>query len=75
MASPAHPYSKPVKAHDAHHEEEQDMRQYLMYDPKPRGEMNQMVMESMMTTSWKFWVVFAILCCSLQHAFSMPGAT
>ena len=48
------------KAHDSHHEEE-DMSQYLMYDPKPRGEMNRMVMESMTTTSWKFWVVFAIL--------------
>ena len=43
------------EAHDAHHEE--DPKQYLMYDPKPRGEMNAMVMESMHTTSWKFWVV------------------
>lgn len=48
------------KAHDAHHEEE-DLKQYLMYDPKPRGEMNAMVMESMHTTSWKFWLVLGIL--------------
>jgi molybdopterin-containing oxidoreductase family membrane subunit len=49
------------KAHEEHHEEEEDPRQYLMYDPKPRGEMNAMVMESMTTTSWKFWVVLGIL--------------
>jgi len=49
-----------AQAHEEHHEE-QDIRQYLMFDPKPRGEMNQMVMESMTTTSWRFWVVFAIL--------------
>jgi molybdopterin-containing oxidoreductase family membrane subunit len=49
------------KAHEEHHEEEEDPRQFLMYDPKPRGEMNAMVMESMLTTSWKFWVVLGIL--------------
>src|SRR6185503_12255301 len=49
------------KGRETHHEEEDDPRQFLMYDPKPRGEMNAMVMESMMTTSWKFWVVFGIL--------------
>jgi molybdopterin-containing oxidoreductase family membrane subunit len=42
-----------------HHE---DLRvEHLMLDPRPRGEMNAMVMEAMHTTSWKFWVVFAIL--------------
>jgi len=41
--------------------EEHDPREHLMLDPKPRGEMNGMVMESMTTTSWKFWVVFVIL--------------
>lgn len=35
--------------------------QHLMLDPLPRGQMNDMVMESMHTTSWKFWVVFGIL--------------
>jgi len=42
-------------------EEIDDPRQHLMLDPRPRGEMNAMVMESMHTTSWKFWVVAAIL--------------
>lgn len=49
------------KAHDAHHEED-DPRKLLMFDDtKSRGEMNAMVMESMTTTSWKFWLVFGIL--------------
>ncbi|MDO8753166.1 MAG: hypothetical protein Q7J80_04660, partial [Anaerolineales bacterium] len=34
---------------------------HLMLDPLPRGQMNEMVMESMHTTSWKFWAVFAAL--------------
>src|SRR5512147_1991072 len=49
------------KAHTEHHEEEHDPRESLMYDPLPRGVMNAMVMESMTTTSWKFWVVLGIL--------------
>ncbi len=32
-----------------------------MLDPKPRGEMNGMVMDAMQTTSWKFWVVAGFL--------------
>ncbi|MGZ9222903.1 MAG: hypothetical protein ACXW4Q_12415, partial [Anaerolineales bacterium] len=48
------------RAHDVH-EEEHDPRESLMYDPLPRGVMNDMVMESMHTTSWKFWVVLGIL--------------
>ena len=35
--------------------------EHLMHDPLPRGQMNAMVMESMQTTSWKFWVVAAFL--------------
>jgi Ni/Fe-hydrogenase subunit HybB-like protein len=35
--------------------------EHLMLDPLPRGEMNAMVMESMTTTSWKFWVVAGFL--------------
>jgi Ni/Fe-hydrogenase subunit HybB-like protein len=38
-------------------EEYVDHREHLMFDPKPRGEMNALVMESMHTTNWKFWVV------------------
>jgi len=49
------------KAQTEHHEEEHDPRESLMYDPLPRGVMNEMVMESMHTTSWKFWVVLGIL--------------
>jgi hypothetical protein len=47
----------------AHHEEEEDPREHLLLDPRPRGEMNAMVMESMHTTSWKFWgvTIFLIL--------------
>jgi len=44
-----------------HHEEEHDPRESLMYDPLPRGVMNEMVMESMHATSWKFWLVLGIL--------------
>lgn len=41
---------------------EQHLRQkHLMLDPKPRGEMNAMVMEAMHTTTWKFWVMVALL--------------
>jgi len=45
----------------AHLEEHEDPREHLMLDPKPRGEMNALVMDSMHTTSWKFWVIAFIL--------------
>ena len=60
MAVSSKYFSDAEKAHADQHEEE-DPRQYLMYDPKPRGEMNDMVMESMHTTTWKFWVVLGIM--------------
>ncbi len=41
--------------------EERLREQHLMLDPKPRGEMNAMVMEAMHTTSWKFWVMAVLL--------------
>lgn len=44
-----------------HHEGGHDPRELLMFDPLPRGVMNDMVMESMHTTSWRFWVVLGIL--------------
>lgn len=37
--------------------EPQDQSEHLMFDPRPRGEMNDMVMESMKKTSKKFWGV------------------
>jgi len=49
-----------ARAREAAHDEH-DPRQHLMLDPRPRGEMNGMVMESMLTSSWKFWAVFGIL--------------
>jgi len=42
--------------HIAHLREE-----HLMLDPRPRGEMNAMVMEAMHHTTWKFWVMAALL--------------
>ena len=45
----------------SHEEEHEDPRKQLMFDPLPRGVMNTMVMESMYATSWKFWVVLAVL--------------
>jgi len=44
--------------HEGHHP---NPREYLMLDPKPRGEMNAMVMDAMHATSWRFWVVAAFL--------------
>ena len=51
-----------AQAHSAEHDHEAHLREeHLMLDPKPRGEMNAMVMESMLVTSWKFWLISAIL--------------
>ena len=32
-----------------------------MHDPLPRGEMNNMVMESMHATTWKYWTLTGVL--------------
>ena len=61
MAVTSKYFSGSEKAHEEHHEEEHDPRESLMYDVLPRGVMNDMVMESMHATSWKFWVVLGIL--------------
>jgi Ni/Fe-hydrogenase subunit HybB-like protein len=61
MAVTSKYFSGSDKAHEEHHEEEHDPRESLMFDVLPRGVMNDMVMESMHTTSWKFWVVLGIL--------------
>jgi len=53
-------YAKPL-AGRPHAEEHEDPREHLMHDPLPRGKMNEMVMESMHATSWKFWLVVGIL--------------
>jgi molybdopterin-containing oxidoreductase family membrane subunit len=49
-------------SHETHKSHEEHLREeHLMLDPLPRGQMNDMVMESMRATSWKFWVVFGVL--------------
>ncbi|HEY6073161.1 MAG TPA: NrfD/PsrC family molybdoenzyme membrane anchor subunit [Anaerolineales bacterium] len=60
MATSARPYegARP-RPHAAEHEE--DPREHLMFDPRPRGEMNNMVLESMHTATWKFWVLAGVL--------------
>jgi len=45
----------------AHEDDKEDIREQLMFDPRPRGEMNALVMESMHATNWKFWVMAIIL--------------
>ncbi len=57
MAVTAKPLSGPATGIS----EREDPREHLMLDPRPRGEMNAMVMESMHATSWHFWVVTALL--------------
>lgn len=61
MAVTSKYFSGSERAHDEHREEEHDPRESLMFDPLPRGVMNDMVMESMHVTSWKFWLVLGIL--------------
>ncbi len=53
-------YFSRIKPRETQHDEH-DPRQHLMLDPKPRGEMNAMVMESMHTSSLKFWIVLILL--------------
>jgi len=48
--------------HDHEHSAEHFREKHLMLDPLPRGQMNKMVMESMMEKpTWKFWVVASVL--------------
>ena len=61
MAVSSKYFSGSETAHAEHHEEENDPRELLMFDPKPRGEMNALVMDAMHATNWKFWVVTVIL--------------
>jgi Ni/Fe-hydrogenase subunit HybB-like protein len=43
------------------YQEEEDPRQHLMHDPRPREEMNRMVMEAMQTTTRRYWITVGIL--------------
>ena len=42
-------------------EEHEDLQQHLMHDPRPRGEMNSMVLESMHSAGWKYYVAVGLL--------------
>jgi len=55
MTTIAKPFARP------HAEEPENLREHLMHDPLPRGQMNSMVMESMHTTNWTFWAVTGAL--------------
>ncbi|MHB8112449.1 MAG: hypothetical protein ACYDHA_03190, partial [Bellilinea sp.] len=37
-------------------QEHEDPKEQLMFDPRPREELNRMVMEMMTTTTKKFWL-------------------
>jgi Ni/Fe-hydrogenase subunit HybB-like protein len=42
-------------------EEVEDPKEHLMHDPMPRGEMNSMVLDSMHSTTWKYWTLTGVL--------------
>lgn len=42
-------------------QEEEALREQLMFDPRPREELNRMVMESMYSTSPRYWVAVGVL--------------
>jgi len=52
--------------------EDEEHSQHLMLDPRPREEMNQMVMDAMTTTPKAFWLVVVIL--SILVATCLVGA-
>jgi Ni/Fe-hydrogenase subunit HybB-like protein len=55
MVATAKPLEQPLAP------EAEDPHEHLMLDPRPRGEMNSMVMEAMHTSTWRFWVIASIL--------------
>jgi Ni/Fe-hydrogenase subunit HybB-like protein len=55
MVASARPLEQPIST------EAEDPHEHLMLDPKPRGEMNGMVMEAMHTSTWRFWVIASFL--------------
>ncbi len=58
MAAEVKPYQRVYKQSEA---EAEDPRQHLMLDPRPREEMNHMVMEAMTTTSRRYWITVGVL--------------
>jgi Ni/Fe-hydrogenase subunit HybB-like protein len=55
MVATAKPLEQPLST------EAEDPHEHLMLDPRPRGEMNSMVMEAMHTSTWRFWVIAVFL--------------
>ena len=56
MTTTARPYGE-ARPQPHAEEQEEDPREQLMYDRRSRGEMNDMVLESMHTATWKFWTL------------------
>jgi len=48
-------------AKSAEHSEEEERQEHLMLDPKPREEMNRMVMDAMTHTSKRYWITVGVL--------------
>lgn len=54
--------AKPLPGSVVRGAEEEDLRaEHLMLDPRPREEMNQMVMEAMTKTTPAFWIAISVL--------------
>jgi molybdopterin-containing oxidoreductase family membrane subunit len=68
MATTAESIARPVPSAGV----PEDPHQHLMLDPRSRGEMNAMVMESMHKTSKKFWGVVIFLVLTVM--FALVGA-
>ncbi len=68
MATTAESIARPVPSAGS----PDDPHEHLMLDPRPRGEMNAMAMESMHKTSKKFWGVVIFLV--LTVLFALLGA-
>jgi len=72
MTTEAVPSGIPVPHSNDVESEENDIREHLMHDPRPRAELNRMVMESMQVTPKSFWVIVGIL--ALLVAVCLFGA-
>ncbi len=53
--------ARPLPHASGRAEEHEDPREHLMHDARPRGEMNAMVLESMHTTTWRYWLATGTL--------------
>jgi Ni/Fe-hydrogenase subunit HybB-like protein len=53
--------TKPYQFFKTSVEEEEDPRQHLMHDPRPREELNSMVLDAMQKTSRTYWIWVGVL--------------